>query len=244
MIIREALKITGTIGSTTKMPGTTYGLPAWACQLGSKLRLIAGSVCSDCYAMKGFYMRGTVERSQERRLKAIEHPRWADAMVMQLDRLHSKMIRVDLGEVGVRLQRKGGSRYRDILSGWHRWHDSGDLQSVEHLMKICEIAARLPWVRFWLPTQERAILREYVDRNGYVPENLTIRVSLAMVDETKSSSPSWPTTSSVYTESAYRYELSPGAEAHICPAPQQGHACVECRACWSRDVKHVAYAKH
>lgn len=237
MKIGEAIKITGTIGSTTKMPGTSYGLPARACKTGSKLRGTPNSVCADCYAMKGFYTRGSVERAQERRLKAIEHPRWADAMVVQLDRIHSKMIRVDLGEVGVRLQKKGGSRYRDILPGWHRWHDSGDLQSLEHLMKICEIAARLPWIRFWLPTQERGILVDWRECGGYVPDNLTIRVSHPIVDTKKSTSSTWVTMSSVYTT-----EPAPGA--HVCPAPKQNHACGECRACWSRDVPHVAYEKH
>jgi len=43
---------------------------------------------------------------------------------------------------------------------------------------------------------------------------------------------SWPNTSTVVTEGA------------TCPAPKQGNACGDCRACWDPKVKNVAYGKH
>jgi hypothetical protein len=34
------------------------------------------------------------------------------------------------------------------------------------------------------------------------------------------------------------------ASGRVCPAPKQGNACGDCRACWSADVANVSYHKH
>ena len=61
-------------------------------------------------------------------------------------------------------------------SGFFRWHDSGDLQSVDHLRAINEIALALPAVKFWLPSREYKIVKQFTDRET-VADNLTIRLS-------------------------------------------------------------------
>ena len=43
MLIKEAKKITDSLTRTSKMPGLSYSLPAWACQTGAKLRKIPTS---------------------------------------------------------------------------------------------------------------------------------------------------------------------------------------------------------
>ena len=40
MLIKDAKKITGSLGKPSKMPGFAYGLPAWECKTGSKLAKI------------------------------------------------------------------------------------------------------------------------------------------------------------------------------------------------------------
>ena len=52
MLVKDALKITDSFTKTSKMPGLSYSLPAWACQTGAKLRKIPTSPCFGCYAMK------------------------------------------------------------------------------------------------------------------------------------------------------------------------------------------------
>jgi hypothetical protein len=120
-----------------------------------------------------------------------------------------------------------------------RLHDSGDLQSVEHLTKIAAVAALSPNVRIWLPTRELAIVKAYVASGGSVPSNLTIRVSATMIDGPATKA--WPITSGVHT-------AVPGVgfavRTHICPAPQQDNKCGKCRACWSTEVSHVSYHRH
>ena len=210
MNLREAKELTGGgLGYPSKMPGTSYGISAHACITGGKLASVPGSVCHGCYALKGNYRYANVYKSHENRRKSISGPHWTAGMVFLLQ--------------------SSGEKY-------HRWHDAGDLQSVEHLTKICAVAALTPSVRHWLPTRELAIVQAYIGRGGSVPANLTIRVSATMVDGPATKA--WPTTSGVHT--------NPPAwgKRHVCPAPLQGNNCGDCRACWSKDVKHVTYHRH
>jgi len=210
MNLREAKELTGGgLGYPSKMPGTSYGISAHACITGAKLATVPGSVCHGCYALRNNYNYPSVATAHERRLASIAGPHWTAAMAHLIN--------------------SSGER-------WHRWHDSGDLQSVEHLLKICAVAALTPGVRHWLPTREFGLVQAYMAKGGRVPDNLTIRVSATMVDGRATSK--WPTTSGVHTD--------PPAwgKRHVCPAPLQGNNCGDCRACWSKEVVHVSYHKH
>ena len=125
MLKKEARKITGGLSKPSKMPGPAHNLPAQACITGAKLVKIPGSVCAGCYALKGRYRFRNVQDALQRRLQALQDPRWVDAMVTLIT-----------GEA------------------WFRWHDSGDIQSQEHLKKIFEVCKRTPGTRHWMPTRE------------------------------------------------------------------------------------------
>ena len=130
MKVKEAVKITGSMTRTSKMPGLSYSLPAWECQVGSKLRAVKGSVCSGCYALKGNYTRyPAIKAAQYYRLQSLRHPQWIPAMVTQIKR-----------------------------QKFFRWHDSGDLQGAWHLVNIMEVCKLTPDTMHWLPTQERQYL--------------------------------------------------------------------------------------
>jgi len=49
----EAWNIVGGLSKPSKMPGWSIGLPAKECKTGGKLQAVKGSVCFDCYALKG-----------------------------------------------------------------------------------------------------------------------------------------------------------------------------------------------
>jgi len=238
MTLAEAKNIAGSLSFPSKMPSTSYAIPARACVAGAKLANIPGTVCSTCYALAGraSYQMPRGALGLERRLAGLSHPRWVDAMVRLLLHTHGGgRIKVDLGLVGIRRQKLGGSRYQWIDPGFHRWHDSGDLQSVEHLAAICEVARRTPAIKHWLPTQELGMVRRFLAAGGAIPDNLVVRVSSVMLDDPRRRA--WPLTSSVFTE-------APPLGAHRCPAPEQGHRCLDCRACWSAEVPHIAYEAH
>ena len=202
MKVRDAVKITGSMTRTSKMPGLSYSLPAWECQVGKKLRAVKGSVCSGCYALKGNYTRyPAIKAAQYFRLASLMDPRWVKAMTVQVKR-----------------------------QKWFRWHDAGDLQSVEHLKKIFEVCNNTPGTMHWLPTREVKYTR-LMDPE-VVPKNLKIVISDHMVDQVTPVR-SWPYTSGVTT-----------AGNATCPAPSQGGKCGSCRACWDRNTARVVYGKH
>ncbi len=194
----EAEKITGGLSAPGKMPEGSYNLPAAACQTGAKLREIPDTPCYKCYAFKGNYVRyPAVQKALQRRLKSLMDPRWVEAMTVLV---------------------KGQKHFR--------WHDSGDIQSVDHLKKIFEVCNNTPGTMHWLPTQER----KYLPLGSY-PKNLVIRLSNAK-NNTKPGN-AWTHWSTVVDKGF-----------HSCPAQSQGNKCGTCRACWSREVKHVTYPKH
>ena len=137
---------------TSKMPGLSYSLPAWACQTGAKLRKVPGTPCFGCYALKGNYIRyPAIKKAQYYRLASVAHDSWITAMAAQIKR-----------------------------QKWFRWHAAGDIQSVEHLRKIFEVCRLTPGTNHWLPTQERQYLLAVAPEE--VPDNLVIRLSGSKVD--------------------------------------------------------------
>jgi len=200
MNTQEALKIVGGLSKPSKMPGWAYGLPAAECKTGGRLKLIPDSVCSGCYADKGCYVFPVVQAAQYRRLAAIRSPLWVGAMALLINSKKSK---------------------------YFRWHDSGDVQDEEHLLKIFAVAKLTPETSHWLPTRE-AWTSKYLSA---VPDNLTLRFSIPMIDQPASGN--WANTSTVVT-----------GQGRTCPAPDQSNECKDCRACWDPSVKNIAYGKH
>jgi hypothetical protein len=198
MLKKEAERITGGLSAPGKMPEGSYNLPASACQTGAKLRLVPDTPCYKCYAFKGRYNFPNVKNALARRLKSLDHPQWVEAMTTLVKKKKH-----------------------------FRWHDSGDLQSVNHLKKIYEVCINTPKTMHWLPTQER----KYLPLPGSTyPKNLLIRLSNSK-NNTKPGN-AWTHWSTV---------VDSGGD---CPASKQGNVCGSCRRCWSREVKHVTYPKH
>ncbi len=197
--LAEAQEIAGTLSKPSKMPGYAYGLPASQCKTGAVLHAVKGSTCSKCYALKGRYVFPNVQRAQFKRLFSIRKDQWVGAMVFMI---------------------------RRTKNPWFRWHDSGDIQDVEHLQKIFEVCRALPGVQFWLPTREMGVVRAV----NNIPQNLVIRVSDTMIDR-EDAVDRWPLTSGV----------SSRKEDSTCPA---NPTCGQCRACWSPKVSRVVYHQH
>ena len=109
-----------------------------------------------------------------------------------------------------------------------RWHDSGDIQDLRHLAKIFKVCKLTPSVDHWLPTRE-AWVKKFIPA---APANLNIRFSMPMIDQEAAGG--WDNTSTVVTDKT---------KAN-CPAPQQGNECKDCRACWDKSIKNIAYLAH
>ena len=199
MNTKEAWALVGGLSKPSKMPGWSIGIPAAECKTGAKLRLIPDSVCEGCYALKGCYVFAVVQKAQYKRLEAIQHPDWVEAMATLIN-----------------------SKKPDVF----RWHDSGDVQDVDHLEKIFEVCRLTPSKRHWMPTRE-AWIKDHMHK---APANLVVRFSSPMIDQGPVKS--WANTSTVSTKS------------RTCPAPDNNNECGDCRACWDPLVKNIEYGKH
>jgi len=185
----SAWKIVGGLSRPSKMPGWAYGLPAKMCRTGSKLRLVPNSVCSKCYAFKGNYAWPNVQNALQRRLDALKHPRWVEAMIHLLCTLDCAHF---------------------------RWHDSGDIQSPKHLENIVAVAQACPHIRFWLPTREKVFVHTHLKRHGAFPANLVVRLSAAMIDG--AAPEGYPHTSTVVTADANCPASRQGGHCGTCRA--------------------------
>lgn len=206
--VYEAEAITGGLSKPSKMPGHAYNLPPQRCGVGSKFHDKAGSICSFCYGWdRGRYVFPNVKEAMERRYQTLRHPQWVEAMTL--------LVRRD---------------------DWFRWHDVGDIQDVEHLENIVQVARNTPDTRHWLPTREYKIVRTWVEQGNSFPDNLCVRFSAMFFDQPApvELAKRWGATASAAG--------TPKGDTFVCPAPKQDNQCGKCRACWFKPS--VTYKKH
>ena len=217
--LKQAIEDAGRISvGNGKMPGSTFAISAKRCQVGSKLAQVEGSTCSRCYALKLQKLRPSVDQGWEAnyikatRMIETNPNRWADAAAFQI----------------LKAAEKTGQPY-------HRWFDSGDLQSVAMLRAIVLVCEQTPAIRHWLPTREAKIVKQYRAQHGALPSNLVVRVSSTMIGDV-------PISGHDNTSTVHRKGTA--VEGHACPAREQGNECGACRACWNGDVTNVSYPLH
>jgi hypothetical protein len=218
MLVKEAKAIVNISNGNSKMPGTTFAQDSFACNVGSRLAKVKGSICEGCYARRIQKMRPSVNQGWTRnyesavKLIATNPEKWIAACVFQI----------------LRQAKKTGENY-------HRWFDSGDIDSIDQLIAICDVAKDTPNIKHWLPTRELAIVKSYLERFGSFPDNLVVRVSSPMVGDKPLKG--HKLTSTVHRAKEVAYGVT-------CPAPTQGNSCGDCRNCWSHDVPNISYKKH
>jgi hypothetical protein len=207
----EAVSVCGSLTQTSKMPCKSYSLPTEACQTGFKMAQIEGSICASCYADKGFYKmyQNTIKPAQFARLDSINDPLWVSGMVALI----------------------GNDKF-------FRFHDSGDLQGLNHLEKIAQVAELTPNCRHWLPTREYGTVKQYIAKHGALPSNLIVRLSAMYPDQPVKIPASLQgfdniTASNVHTGKPL---------GTPCKAPEQNGACLDCRACWTNET--ISYQLH
>ena len=211
MKIKQLEKKIGTLSNPSKMPSYAWGISARQCNVGSKLAKIKGTICYECYALNGHYLFPVVINAHKIRLNAIKKPEWVDYMA---ELLTQKYKRLDKSRL------------------FHRWFDSGDIQSYEHLMKIFEVCELTPHIKYWLATREYKIIARIKEED--VPKNLVLRVSGIKIDGQPPKFWKW-------TSTVHKNKKPIGGE---CPAYKQEGECGSCRACWNHKVKQVSYKEH
>jgi hypothetical protein len=238
--VKRAKLLTGGLGSPSKMPGLSYGLPAagaqwvpavcadlglpvpptYGCVVGALLADIQGTVCSGCYAdERGMYKLSNPRQAQVRRLTTLYASTEWD--ITQRIRQHDSSWTMAMAYLIDRSKEP-----------YFRWHDSGDLLGVWHLYMITEVCRATPRIHHWLPTREAKVVAS-VPRL-VIPKNLTIRLSATKVDAP-------PPKATRYTSTVDHRKPTHGYQ---CPAPTQGNECGPCRECWHKRKRNVSYHLH
>jgi hypothetical protein len=212
--MKEAEEMVGGLSAPSKMPSYAWSISAKRCNIGSKLAKVEGSVCNKCYALKGRYMFPMVQNALEKRYWrwSSNREKWTNAMIYIM---HNKK--------------------HIINTGFFRWFDSGDIQGEAMLSDMNTIAWSSPHIRFWLPTKEYNLVKEYKQNNDIAP-NLIIRVSNPSVNSNT-------LTDHEHISTVYSKDMLENSEGYICPSSKQGNKCGECRMCWS-DKHEVSYIAH
>ena len=110
---------------------------------------------------------------------------------------------------------------------YFRWFDSGDVYCVELARKILEVVKRTPWCNHWLPTRSYKFpkIKAMLEEINAQP-NACVRYSSDRISSYDKEH------GSVIT----RHGLLPGTT--LCKA---NPTCGDCRACWDKSVKVIAY---
>jgi hypothetical protein len=116
---------------------------------------------------------------------------------------------------------------------YFRWFDSGDMYALPLAEKIYEICKATPWTRHWIPTRMHKFkkFQDVIDRLNALP-NVVVRLSSDGINGEIIKNVEYSSTIIPFIDSP--------TTATICKAP----LCKKCRACWSKDIKVIAYAGH
>ena len=226
--MRYTLKYAKTFGVVTKgnskIHGSTFSVDPRKCKVGAKLVNVKGSTCEKCYALKLGKVYPSAQRSWENNLELwlnsleVNPMEWVKSMTFQ-----------------IRNEAKKKAKKGENGAGYHRWMTAGDIPNLDALRSIVLVALATPEIKHWLPTRENAIVAKYLATNleGF-PENLTVRVSSAMVDGA-------PLDKFSCTSTVHKEKDAVGFE---CPAYKNGGSCGSCTSCWNPSVKNVSYKLH
>lgn len=118
-----------------------------------------------------------------------------------------------------------------------RWFDSGDMYSVKLAEKMLEIMVATPNTKHWLPTRMYKFKKfaDILAKMQALP-NVMVRYSSDEIDGT-------------YTKGLHGSTILPNAEyadsnTFVCNAPNQGGKCLDCRACYNKDIPVIGYLAH
>lgn len=120
---------------------------------------------------------------------------------------------------------------------YFRWFDSGDMYTLSLANKILKVMERTPHCNHWLPTRMYKFAKfAKVIAAMQALTNVVVRFSSDSIDGTTIDG---DTTSTIVPNADY---VKDGVT--LCGAYSRGGKCGSCRACWSKDVKVIAYPAH
>ena len=124
-------------------------------------------------------------------------------------------------------------------SEYFRWFDSGDVYCEELAQKIYKVMLSTPNCKHWLPTRMHKDPEVYDWlRSMNVLDNVVVRYSS---DSVHGKRLKFRTNSTIIQNAD---DFVPEKGYALCRAYSRNGKCKSCRACWSKNVRTVAYALH
>lgn len=122
---------------------------------------------------------------------------------------------------------------------YFRWFDSGDVYAIDLAEKIYNIMKATPHVKHWLPTRMHKFEKfaSILEKMANLP-NVCVRFSSDSING--SIVESGNAQNSTIIESSEKATN----EMFTCQAYQNDGKCNQCRACWNKEVKTIAYPAH
>lgn len=229
------------LSDPSKMPSKSLSKSAFACKVGAKLAKIEGSVCFNCYALRGFYRMDNVKAKHERVKNFIEHIDFVPRMVATL--------------------------YAECYDDeYFRWWDSGDVWTVQECLDVLEVCEKTPWLKHWIPSKEYKLWRDALKIRD-IPKNAVVRFSTHMNDLKPTKAGVHTSTTftvegwqkgkeKTYTpeqiQEFYDKTTSEAKVGNICMAKKfsaennrdkgkHKYSCGDCRDCWDSTISNIAY---
>ena len=211
-------------GSTVMLSNTAkLGVKSWSLQalntcpasIGSDGELV--DACKGCYATAGHYRYNNVRAPREFNRKAWQE----DAFVADFTKaLHKER--------------------------FFRWFDSGDMYDLRLAHKIYEIMKTTPHVNHWLPTRMYKFEKFHaiIKMMSELP-NVVVRLSSDSIMGERVESTVSPHNSTIIPEDCITgFESFDSLDGIVCQAYYQGGKCLDCTACYDKEVKTVMYVGH
>lgn len=118
---------------------------------------------------------------------------------------------------------------------YFRWFDSGDVYHPDLAKKIFEVMKWTPNVKHWLPTKSYKVpkIKKYLENMKQLP-NVSVRYSSDSINGEY--------------DAIHGSTVIPDADfptkARVCGAYDNDGKCGDCRSCWNKKVKVIAYPAH
>lgn len=204
---------------TSAMDCWSFSLPAGkdgACPMA--IENDPQSICSKCYAMTGRYVFSNIIKSQYIRFG------WVKESL-----LNKTFINDMTNKIGALTP-----------NAYFRWHDSGDLFSLEYLQAVTQICNNLPHIKFWVPTRAWRFphWKSALSRLDSL-SNVVVRYSALYTND---HSPFVSSCGSTVID-----DISKLPPIHtICPKTLNHSSCGKenCRSCWDKNSNKIAYLEH
>ena len=108
------------------------------------------------------------------------------------------------------------------------------LNSLKRILELYKVEIN-HWVYDNINDELTAIIKEYKEKYGEFPSNLIVRISATMINGIPHKFHKHSST--VITDTKI-------TNGWVCPSSKQGNKCMDCRACWDKNVSDVSYIKH